>query len=252
MSFSFLLSQVLGSLSVVCWSCLFIPQIYDNYKRSSTQGLNLSMCFIWCLSGAACAAYLIYEQESVSLVVQFSLMTFGSLLTMGQIFQYDTFRKDGITDYLKTSLLTLFLLVFYVALAAALLALFDYTKNETCVAVLGSIVPSVGFAVGFFPQIYEIIKTKNARGYSAGLSLLDSTGCALASIALLLNGGDPIGIVSYVVIFVFQYVMLLLKLKFPGSTAGKAAVQSGSTDNKAECELVGTTVALSCDIEAKL
>ncbi len=94
------------------------------------------MCFLWCLSGVACVAYLIYEQEGIALVVQFSLMSFGSLLTIGQIFFYDTFRKDGAADYLKTCSWTFFLLVFFVGISAALIALFDHTQNDVCVAVI--------------------------------------------------------------------------------------------------------------------
>jgi hypothetical protein len=88
-----MLIQALGVLAVICWCCLFIPRLYENYKRSSTQGLSLSMCLLWCLSGIACVAYLIYEDANIALIIQFALMSFGSLLTIGQIFFY---------DYLKT------------------------------------------------------------------------------------------------------------------------------------------------------
>jgi uncharacterized protein with PQ loop repeat len=228
-----MLIQALGVLAVICWCCLFIPQLYENYKRSSTQGLSLSMCLLWCLSGVACVAYLIYEQEGIALVVQFSLMSFGSLLTIGQIFFYDTFRKDGAADYRRTCSWTFFLLIFFVGIGAALIALFDYTQNEVCVAVLGSILPSIGFAVGFFPQIYEIVKTKNGRGYSAGLSILDSTGSILSIIVLVLDKGNLIGVIPFGVIFILQYFMLFLKLKYPGS-AGDLTLQS---DTKKEIEV---------------
>ncbi len=123
---------------------------------------------------------------------------------------------DGAADYLKTCSLTFFLLIFFVDIGTALIALFNYTQNEVCVAVLGSILPSIGFAVGFVPQIYEIVKTKSGIGYSAGLSVLDSTGSIISIIVLVLDKGDLIGVVPYGVIFILQYFMLFLKLKYPG------------------------------------
>ena len=210
--------RVLGTVSVLFWSALFLPQLYENYARSSTVGLSQAMCFIWCLSGSACAAYLIYYDENVSLIIQFSLMSFGSLLTMGQIFLYDTFARDlkGRLPYLSAFVATLLLLLFFVGFGAGLLFLFVAAASDTVALLLGSVLPAVGFAAGFFPQIYEIVRTESGRGYSTGLSLLDSTGCVTATVALLLDGGDPVGLVSYVVIFSLQYVMLLLKWRYPG------------------------------------
>lgn len=216
MSASSVAAQTLGMLSVVCWSCLYLPQMYENYLRSSTEGLSKKMLLTWTLSGVACVAYFIYKQAIPALAIQFSMMSFGSLLVVGQIFQYNTFRSAGRTDYVKTIAATLALLLFFVGFCVCLLLIFERTKNDIVVAVLGSYLPAFGFALGFVPQIYKTVLTKDGRGYSVGLSLLDSTGCVLATVALFLDGGDRVGCVSYVVIFAFQYFMLLLKCRYPG------------------------------------
>lgn len=229
--------RVLGSLAAFCWSVLFVPQLYENYLRSSTTGLSCSMCFIWCLSGASCAAYLIHFSEDISLIIQYVLMTFGSALAIGQILLYDTLRRDSSDrpPYLKASLSTLLLLLFLTGVSASLVSLFSASRDSRVPLALGSILPSFGFAAGFLPQVRDVVVARSAGGYSAGLAVLDCAGCALASAALLLDGGDPVGIISYVVIFALQGVMLILKVRYPSkptTTSNCESNYSSGSDNK--------------------
>ena len=41
------LSGILGSISIACWVVVFTPQIVENFRRSSAEGLSLLFVIIW-------------------------------------------------------------------------------------------------------------------------------------------------------------------------------------------------------------
>jgi uncharacterized protein with PQ loop repeat len=46
-SFNEALSGVLGSISLTAWICLLLPQLIQNYKAKSAQGLSMAFLFVW-------------------------------------------------------------------------------------------------------------------------------------------------------------------------------------------------------------
>jgi len=43
------LSGVTGSVSIACWIVVFTPQILQNFRRGSGDGLSLAFLIIWLL-----------------------------------------------------------------------------------------------------------------------------------------------------------------------------------------------------------
>src|ERR1700753_3545892 len=41
------LSGILGSVSIACWVVVFSPQIIENFRRSSADGLSLLFLAVW-------------------------------------------------------------------------------------------------------------------------------------------------------------------------------------------------------------
>ncbi|XBW38447.1 hypothetical protein QEN19_004035 [Hanseniaspora menglaensis] len=41
------ISNILGSISLYCWVVVFLPQIYENYVRGSSEGLSIDFIIIW-------------------------------------------------------------------------------------------------------------------------------------------------------------------------------------------------------------
>lgn len=41
------ISNILGSISLYCWIVVFLPQIYENYARGSSEGLSIDFIIIW-------------------------------------------------------------------------------------------------------------------------------------------------------------------------------------------------------------
>ncbi|RHZ85224.1 hypothetical protein Glove_69g65 [Diversispora epigaea] len=42
-------SQVLGYISIACWVVVSIPQLYENYKRKSSESLSITFLIFWLL-----------------------------------------------------------------------------------------------------------------------------------------------------------------------------------------------------------
>lgn len=43
------LSGILGSVSIACWIVVFSPQIIENFRRGSANGLSIVFIIIWLL-----------------------------------------------------------------------------------------------------------------------------------------------------------------------------------------------------------
>lgn len=40
-------SGIMGSISIACWVVVFSPQIIENFKRSSAEGLSVTFIVVW-------------------------------------------------------------------------------------------------------------------------------------------------------------------------------------------------------------
>ena len=43
------ISGICGSISIACWVVVFSPQIIENFRRSSAEGLSIEFLIIWLL-----------------------------------------------------------------------------------------------------------------------------------------------------------------------------------------------------------
>ncbi|CEI97591.1 Putative FAFR605Cp [Rhizopus microsporus] len=42
-----LASSITGYLSILCWLIVFTPQLWENYRRKSGDGLSMTFLVIW-------------------------------------------------------------------------------------------------------------------------------------------------------------------------------------------------------------
>ncbi|KAG9576426.1 hypothetical protein KCU97_g13736, partial [Aureobasidium melanogenum] len=47
------ISGIMGSISIACWVVVFSPQIIENFRRSSAEGLSIEFVIIWLLGDFA-------------------------------------------------------------------------------------------------------------------------------------------------------------------------------------------------------
>jgi hypothetical protein len=69
-----------------------LPQIYLNYRRHSTEGLQPSMMLLWASAGVPLGIYNVLSHKSVALQVQAQILTALSLITWAQCMYYGHVR----------------------------------------------------------------------------------------------------------------------------------------------------------------
>jgi hypothetical protein len=65
-----------------------LPQIFINYRRHNTEGLQGSMMLLWASAGVPLGVYNIVEELNVALRVQAQILTLLSLVTWAQCLYY--------------------------------------------------------------------------------------------------------------------------------------------------------------------
>ncbi|KAF9172020.1 hypothetical protein BGX20_006500 [Mortierella sp. AD010] len=63
-----ILENVFGMLGIVFWSLQLLPQVIENYKKKSTEGLSYSMFFIWILAALGFGSYAVAENLSIPII----------------------------------------------------------------------------------------------------------------------------------------------------------------------------------------
>ncbi|SZE99894.1 unnamed protein product [Blumeria hordei] len=85
------ISAICGSISIACWLCVFLPQLVDNFRRGSTDGLSVRFVTIW-LAGDMCNVVGAVLQgvlpTMIILAVYYACM---DILLLAQIFYYHGF-----------------------------------------------------------------------------------------------------------------------------------------------------------------
>jgi len=92
MTSSSIAANTLGTLGAICWSIQLLPQIYQNYRRKDTTGLQPTMMLLWASAGIPLGIYNIVRSFPVALQIQPQILTFLSLVTWAQTQYYPPAR----------------------------------------------------------------------------------------------------------------------------------------------------------------
>jgi hypothetical protein len=65
-----------------------LPQIFINYNRHNTEGLQPSMMLLWAAAGVPLGVYNIVEEFNIALRIQPQILTVLSLITWAQCLYY--------------------------------------------------------------------------------------------------------------------------------------------------------------------
>ncbi|KAI9711737.1 MAG: hypothetical protein M1820_001881 [Bogoriella megaspora] len=86
------LSIALGTLSIVAWFFAQLPQIYKNYKYSSTSGLSIFFLVIWCLGDLSNLLGALFTDQATWQMIVAGYYCFVDMVLVGQWFWYEKFR----------------------------------------------------------------------------------------------------------------------------------------------------------------
>ena len=92
------LSGILGSISIACWVVVFSPQIIENFRRSSSEGLSLAFIIIWLVGDVFNILGAVLQDVLPTMTILAVYYTLADVVLLGQCFYYQRSiiqDKDG-------------------------------------------------------------------------------------------------------------------------------------------------------------
>ncbi|KAL8938289.1 MAG: hypothetical protein Q9216_003978 [Gyalolechia sp. 2 TL-2023] len=101
------LSGICGSISIACWIVVFSPQIIENFRRHSADGLSLIFIIVWLLGDVFNILGAVLQGVLPTMTILAVYYTFADIVLLGQCFYYrgftlsdaqPTLDEEAITD----------------------------------------------------------------------------------------------------------------------------------------------------------
>ena len=86
-----LISTVCRSVSIACWVVVFSPQIIENFRRSSADGLSLIFIVVWLLGDVFNILGAVLQGVLPTMIILAVYYTLADLVLLGQCFYYRGF-----------------------------------------------------------------------------------------------------------------------------------------------------------------
>ncbi|KAH7055123.1 PQ loop repeat-domain-containing protein [Linnemannia elongata] len=83
-----MLSNIAGSLSILCWFIVFTPQIWMNYKRKSGESLSLPFLYIWLAGDFLNVAGATMDNLLLTMRILAWYYTIADILLIAQVYYY--------------------------------------------------------------------------------------------------------------------------------------------------------------------
>lgn len=86
------ISGICGSISIACWVVVFSPQIIENFRRSSAEGLSVEFVIIWLLGDIFNILGALLQGVLATMIILAIYYTLADIVLLGQYFYYVGFR----------------------------------------------------------------------------------------------------------------------------------------------------------------
>ncbi|KAK4196519.1 PQ loop repeat-domain-containing protein [Triangularia verruculosa] len=85
------ISGICGSISIACWVVVFSPQIIENFRRSSADGLSIQFIVVWLLGDVFNILGAVMQGVLPTMVILAIYYTIADIVLLGQCFYYRGF-----------------------------------------------------------------------------------------------------------------------------------------------------------------
>ncbi|AET38492.1 cationic amino acid transporter Ecym_2794 [Eremothecium cymbalariae DBVPG len=89
------ISGITGSISIACWVVVFVPQIYENFRRKSADGLSLLFVILWLAGDIFNLLGAVLQHLLPTMIVLATYYTLADIVLLVQCFVYE---KKGDVD----------------------------------------------------------------------------------------------------------------------------------------------------------
>ncbi|CAK7220235.1 Putative vacuolar membrane transporter for cationic amino acids [Sporothrix bragantina] len=85
------ISGICGSISIACWVVVFSPQIIENFRRSSADGLSLQFIIVWLAGDVFNILGAVLQGVLPTMIILAVYYTIADIVLLGQCFYYRGF-----------------------------------------------------------------------------------------------------------------------------------------------------------------
>ncbi|KAJ1335565.1 solute carrier family 66 (lysosomal lysine-arginine transporter) member 1 [Microdochium nivale] len=85
------ISGICGSISIAAWVVVFSPQIIENFRRGSADGLSLHFLIIWLLGDVFNVLGSVLQRVLPTMIILAVYYTIADIVLLGQVFSYRGF-----------------------------------------------------------------------------------------------------------------------------------------------------------------
>ncbi|KAK5779105.1 hypothetical protein RI543_002990 [Arxiozyma heterogenica] len=82
-------SGLMGSISIACWVIVFVPQIYENFYRSSAEGLSLLFIVLWLAGDVFNLVGAMMQHLLVTMIILAAYYTLADIILLIQCLWYN-------------------------------------------------------------------------------------------------------------------------------------------------------------------
>ncbi|KAF9362827.1 hypothetical protein BGX34_005429 [Mortierella sp. NVP85] len=245
-----ILENVFGMLGIIFWSLQLLPQVIDNYKAKSTEGLSYSMFFIWVLCALGFGSYSIAENLSIPIILQPQIFGSLSALCYLQCLYYGKRTRWSLKKTVIGGILM------FIAMAGIEVAAVYATKAGEHHQVQGTteaagIIPIILLAMGFVPQYVDIYREKSVVGVSMAFIVADAMGAVFSIISLCFRDTfDLLATLNYVVVLICDLIIFVFYIyynKLNPSLARNKGAQGDDSSHGQDVEK-GQDESFSCAV----
>jgi uncharacterized protein with PQ loop repeat len=98
------ISGICGSISIACWVVVFSPQIIENFRRSSAEGLSVEFVIIWLAGDVFNILGSVLQGVLPTMIILAIYYTFADVVLLAQCFYYRGFHfRDPRPDLVVSS-----------------------------------------------------------------------------------------------------------------------------------------------------
>lgn len=88
------ISNILGSISLYCWIVVFLPQIYENYSRGSSEGLSIEFIIIWLIGDIFNVLGSVMQRLIFTAILLAIYYTIADIILLFQCLKYGNHSMD--------------------------------------------------------------------------------------------------------------------------------------------------------------
>ncbi|RLV95945.1 putative vacuolar amino acid transporter YPQ3 [Spathaspora sp. JA1] len=90
------ISGITGSISIACWIIVFAPQIYENFRRKSSEGLSLSFIILWLAGDVFNVLGSVLQGVLPTMIILAIYYTFADVVLLWQCLSYGHGEKTDL------------------------------------------------------------------------------------------------------------------------------------------------------------